>query len=65
MLTDHERNEIVDKVIDCINLLLIETQIGNHIRQWVKDKMKDDFKKINEEVHSIFMKLDELSSDSD
>ena len=58
-------DEVVDKVIDCINLLLIETQIGDTIRQWVKNKMREDLKKIKNEVNSIFKTLDELSSDSD
>ena len=58
-------DEIVDKVIDCINLLLIETQIGDTIRQWVKNKMREDLRKIKNEVNSIFKTLDELSSDSD
>lgn len=60
-----DQDEIVDKVIDCINLLLVETQIGDKIRQWVKDKMTEDMNKINEEVHSIFMKLDEVPTDSE
>ena len=58
-------DEVVDKVIDCIYLLLIETQIGDTIRQWVKNKMREDLKKIKNEVNSIFKTLDELSSDSD
>lgn len=58
-------DEVVDKVIDCINLLLIETQIGDTIRQWVKNKMREDLRKIKNEVNSIFKTLDELSTDSD
>lgn len=58
-------DEVVDKVIDCINLLLVETQIGDTIRQWVKNKMREDLRKIKNEVNSIFKTLDELSTDSD
>ncbi len=64
-ISNEERNEIIDKVIDCINLLLVRSEIGNKIRQWVKDKMSEDMEVINKEVDSIFKKLDEISTDSE